>query len=127
MTRATELRNKMTDKRKEKMKELNGAVEPRREFKHVQIESDYIAEFEKNVRKREKMEEKKKKLAEAKNYDNEQDDEKKRDKLEGVWARQNDNSVKLQKKNQSLEKRWQSIRDRQTMTNGQAAFYEKRM
>ena len=41
------------------------------------------------------MEEKKKKLAEAKNYDTEQDAEKKFEKLEGVRARQNDNHVKM--------------------------------
>ena len=45
------------------------------------------------------MEEKKKKLAEARNYDTEQETEKKFEKLEGVRARQSDNHAKLQKRN----------------------------
>ena len=88
MARATELRNKMTDKLKGKMIEITEKVEEKREFKHIQIENEYMAEFEKNVVKRQKMEEKKKKLAEAKNYDTEQDAEKKLEKLDGVKARQ---------------------------------------
>ena len=39
------------------------------------------------------MEEKKKKLAEAKNYDTEQYAEKKLEKLDGVRARQDDNKI----------------------------------
>ena len=110
------------------MTEITGKVEEKREGKHIQVENDYISEFEKNVRKREKMEEKKKKLAEAKNYDTEQDHEKKLEKLDGVKARQLDNSVQLQKRNQILEKRWMGIKNRGgNLTNGQAAFYEKRI
>lgn len=59
------------------MDKLVGHVEEKREFKHVMVENDYMSEFRKNVEKREKMEEKKKKLAEAKNYDKDQDKEKK--------------------------------------------------
>lgn len=60
--RATELRNRMTDKLKGKMKEITEQVEEKREFKHLQIENEFMSEFEKNVMKRGKMEEKKKKL-----------------------------------------------------------------
>lgn len=105
--RATDLRNRETEKLKGKMVEITEKVEEKREFKHVQIENEFMSEFEKNVKKREKMEEKKKKLAEAKNYDTEQDAEKKLEKLDGVKARQENNKIKLQKRNQSLEKRWQ--------------------
>lgn len=59
------------------MNKIVGHVDERREFKHVMVENDYIAEFRKNVEKREKMEEKKKKLAESKNYDKDQIQEKK--------------------------------------------------
>ena len=59
------------------MDKLVGHVEEKREFKHVMVENDYMSEFRKNVEKREKMEEKKKKLAESKNYDKDQDKEKK--------------------------------------------------
>ena len=62
---------------KDRMDKLVGHVEEKREFKHVMVENDYMAEFRKNVEKREKMEEKKKKLAESKNYDKDQDKEKK--------------------------------------------------
>lgn len=62
---------------KDRMDKLVGHVEEKREFKHVMVENDYMSEFRKNVEKREKMEEKKKKLAEAKNYDKDQDREKK--------------------------------------------------
>ena len=88
MARATELRNRETEKLKGKMKEITEQVEEKREFKHIQIENEFMSEFEKNVMKRGKMEEKKKKLAEAKNYDTEQDAEKKLEKLDGVKARQ---------------------------------------
>ena len=62
---------------KDRMDKLVGHVEEKREFKHVMVENDYMSEFRKNVEKREKMEEKKKKLAESKNYDKDQDKEKK--------------------------------------------------
>ena len=128
MARATELRQKQTEGVKDRMDKLVGHVEEKREFKHVMVENDYMAEFRKNVEKREKMEEKKKKLAEAKNYDKDQDREKKELHWEEIKGRQDDNRIKLQKRNASLEKRWQHIKDRgNNMTNGQAAFYEKRM
>jgi adenylyl- and sulfurtransferase ThiI len=57
MLRATELRSKMTSKLTGKIKELTGRVEEKRDFKSQKIENDYIAEFTKNVTKREKMEE----------------------------------------------------------------------
>lgn len=69
------------------MNKIVGHVDERREFKHVMIENDYIAEFRKNVEKREKMEEKKKKLAESKNYDKEQDMEKKETHWEEIKNR----------------------------------------
>ena len=59
------------------MKKIIENVAEKRELKHAMIENDYMAEFRKNVEKREKMEEKKKKAAEAKNYEQEHALEKK--------------------------------------------------
>ena len=82
--RATELRNKMTEKKTGRMKEITCRVEEKRDFKYQKLENDYISEFAKNVTKREKIEEKKKKLAEAKNFDKEADEERKLEKLQGI-------------------------------------------
>jgi len=71
MQKATELRQKKTSELTGKMEKLTGRVVEKLEFKSQKIENDYISEFAKNVTKREKMEEKKKKLAEAKNFDTE--------------------------------------------------------
>ena len=37
---------------KDRMDKLVGHVEEKREFKHVMVENDYMAEFRKNVEKR---------------------------------------------------------------------------
>lgn len=87
MQRATELRTKKTEELTGKMEKLTNRVEEKRDFKSTKLENDYISEFAKNVTKREKMEDKKKKLAEAKNLDNEDFQEKKQEKLMGVKAR----------------------------------------
>ena len=128
MARATELRQKQTEGIKDQMKKFIENVAEKRELKHAMIENDYMAEFRKNVEKREKMEEKKKKAAEARNYEQEHAQEKKEMHWQEIRDRQSDNHNKLQKRNASLEKRWHHIKDRgNNMTNGQAAFYEKRM
>lgn len=87
MQRATELRSKKTEELTGRMEKLTNRVDEKRDFKSTKLENDYISEFAKNVTKREKMEDKKKKLAEAKNLDNEDFQEKKQEKLMGVKAR----------------------------------------
>ena len=59
------------------MKKIIENVSEKRELKHAMVENDYMTEFRKNVEKREKMEEKKKKAAEARNYELEHAQEKK--------------------------------------------------
>ena len=53
--------------------------------------------------------------------------EKKYEKLMEVERRREDNRIMLERRNQSLEKRWQGIKKRVTgggTSQGQAAFYE---
>lgn len=87
MARANELRAKMTDKVKGRMNELTNRVDEKLEYKVQKAENDYIAEFAKNVDKRKKMEDKKKKLVEEKNLDAEAYQEKKFEKWQGIQSR----------------------------------------
>ena len=59
------------------MKNLTSKVNEKLDFKMLKIENDYNSEFEKNVLKRTKIEEKKKKKAEENNANHEFDMEKK--------------------------------------------------
>ena len=87
MARANELRSKMTDKVKGRMNELTNRVDEKLEYKVQKAENDYIAEFAKNVDKRKKMEDKKKKLVQAKNLDAEAYQERKIEKWQGIQSR----------------------------------------
>ena len=87
MARANELRSKMTDKVKGRMNELTNRVDEKLEYKVQKAENDYIAEFAKNVDKRKKMEDKKKKLIEEKNLDAEAYQERKIEKWQGIQSR----------------------------------------
>lgn len=87
MARANELRSKMTDKVKGRMNELTNRVDEKLEYKVQKAENDYIAEFAKNVDKRKKMEDKKKKLVEEKNLDAEAYQERKIEKWQGIQSR----------------------------------------
>ena len=87
MARANELRSKMTDKVKGRMNELTNRVDEKLEYKVQKAENDYIAEFAKNVDKRKKMEDKKKKLVEEKNLDAEAYQERKIEKWQGMQGR----------------------------------------
>lgn len=87
MARANELRSKMTDKVKGRMNELTNRVDEKLEYKVQKAENDYIAEFAKNVDKRKKMEDKKKKLVEEKNLDAEAYQERKIEKWQGIQGR----------------------------------------
>lgn len=65
------------------------------------------------------MEEKKKKLAEARNFDTEADFEKKIAKLEGVKANQAMIERSLNEKNRRLDKRWEEMNpDKQVHKKG---------
>lgn len=77
----------MTDKVKGRMNELTNRVDEKLEYKVQKAENDYIAEFAKNVDKRKKMEDKKKKLVEEKNLDAEAYQEKKFEKWQGIQSR----------------------------------------
>jgi len=77
----------MTDKVKGRMNELTNRVDEKLEYKVQKAENDYIAEFAKNVDKRKKMEDKKKKLVEEKNLDAEAYQERKIEKWQGIQGR----------------------------------------
>ena len=67
MRRATELRQKQTQDISANMQNLTNRVNEKLLFKSAKMENDFQSEFEKNVLKRQKIEEKKKKKAEEKN------------------------------------------------------------
>ena len=69
------------------MNELTNRVDEKLEYKVQKAENDYIAEFAKNVDKRKKMEDKKKKLVEEKNLDAEAYQERKIEKWQGIQGR----------------------------------------
>ena len=77
MRQATELRQKKQQELKTNMQNLTSKVNEKLDFKVLKIENDYNSEFEKNVLKRQKIEEKKKKKAEENNANHEFDMERK--------------------------------------------------
>ena len=125
MQKATERREQEILDLKTNMKNLTKTVNEKLEFKNAKIENDYQAEFEKNVLKRSKMEEKKKKQQENQYNLLEFDKEKKEEKLDMVRRRQQDRIEQQAKQNKKLEQTWEKRKKRQQgMTEGQAAFYE---
>ena len=84
MRKATENRHQEQQEIKQKMKDLTERVKEKMSFKAEKIENDFQDMFEKNVLKRQGMEEKKKKKAEEKGQYNDFMLEKKEEKLMGV-------------------------------------------
>ena len=112
---------------KDHMQNLTNRVNEKLNYKAERIENDYQSQFEKNILKRKAIEDKKKKQDMERFQEKEFANEKKHEKLMEIERRREDNRIMLERRNQSLEKRWQGIKKRVTgggNLQGQAAFYE---
>lgn len=112
MQEAAEKRMKAKQDQTSYAETRNKRVVEKLEYKTAQTEEFYRSEFEKNVEKRRKIEEKKKKLGEERTQTYEYFQQKKFEKMDNIKAKQTQNKNIEDKKNRKLEIRWQEIRKR---------------